>query len=224
MRLRSLICATTLVLTVTGFTTAGYATPITYQISGVASGNIGGTAFSNALVTLTATGNTAGVVTVFGGPFVAEALNTTKVTIQGVGTATITDPTEIFSSVIPIVPDTGLPNLPYVVIGRIDSPPDLESFTGIGFLGSSALLGYDLRTSIGPITAVPGGIGFNVHCGPGPDPCLSTTLGTLSFTANFSPTGVGTFSATTVPEPATLLLVGSGVAVLALRSRSRKRG
>lgn len=221
MRLSSLVRAATLALVTIGFATAAHADPITYQISATASGTIGATNFSNALVTLTGTGNTANIVSIFGFAFAAPI--TTTVTIQGVGTATITDPTEILSTAIPI--DFGAGLFPDVIFGRIDTPPALDSLTGIGAIGSNALLGYNLATSIGPITASPGGIGFPQLCGtPGHDPCLSTTLGTLRFNSNIDSGGQGTFTATLqpVPEPTSLFLMGSGVAALVSRSRLRK--
>jgi hypothetical protein len=224
MRSVSLVRAATLALVITGFSTAAHATPITFQLSGTASGTIGGTTFTDALVTLTGTGDTADIVSLFGFAFAAPI--TTAVTIQGVGTATITDPTEILSTALPVEIDEGAPILPYVIIGRIDVPPALDSFTGIGAVGSAALLGYNLGTSIGPITGA-GGIGFPRLCGTiGHDPCLGTTLGTLSFTSNFDLTDESTFSASLqpVPEPTSLLLVGSGLAVVFRRARARARG
>jgi PEP-CTERM motif len=224
MRLPSLLRGATLALVIAGFATAAYAGPITYQISSTASGTIGGTTFTNALVTLTGTGDTNNIVSVFGFAFAAPI--TTTVTIQGIGTATINDPTEILSSVIPVTIGN-LPTLPLVILGRVDSPPALESFTGIAVIGNAGLLGYNLATSFGPITTIPGSIGFIVPCGvAGSDPCLSTSLGTLSFTSNLIPTSQGTFSATVqpVPEPTSLFLMGSGIAALVGRSRVRRRG
>jgi hypothetical protein len=90
----------------------------------------------------------------------------------------------------------------------------LDSLTGIAFIGSTALLGYDLRTSFGPRTASPGGVGYPTgHF-------VHTTLGDLSFTSDFSPTTRGT-SAANVPEPSTLALMGLGV--LAVFRKARRR-
>jgi len=224
VRLPSIVCAATLAAIFAGPPHTADASQITYEFSSTASGTIGNTSFTNALVTLTGIGDTADVVSVFG--FAAAApLNLTTIAIQGVGTATITDPTEILSTKDPVSIE-GSPLLPFVILGRIDSPPALDSLTGIGFIADQALLGYDLTTSIGPITSV-GGIGFIKNCGQGGnDPCLATTMGRLSFASNFGPddSPVGTFSATLhpVPEPGSLLLVGGGVAAL-VRRRLRRR-
>jgi len=111
-------------------------------------------------------------------------------------------------------------------MGRIDAPPALDSITGIGLVRSNALAGYEGITSVGPITDE-GAVGFPVACStPGHDPCVHTTLGLLRFTANLTfpnpePT-LGTFTAT-VPEPATLFFLGSGMVALTLTSRRRAR-
>ena len=201
------------------------AAPITYQLSSVASGQIGAMTFTNAQVSLIGTGDTANVVafidpsipaSLFANPF-----STFAITIGGVGTAIILDPSAIWA-----LPDLipGFNPVPLVLFGRLDAPPALDSITGIGFFGDPALAGYDGTTAIGPITGI-GGIDFNPNCStPGNDPCLHTSLGLL----RFSPTeelGQGTFVATVapVPEPATLFLLGSGVAALVGRSRFRMR-
>ena len=140
--------------------------------------------------------------------------------IGGFGTATITDPTEIIATQIAISITTGFPVLPYVIFGTVDSPPSLESITGLGVTGNNALLGYNLTTSIGPITGV-GGVGYPTQL------IVHTTAGDLHFISNFGPTSQSTFSATlgqtAVPEPTSLLLLGTGIAAVAGRSRFRRR-
>jgi len=209
-----------LVVAMLSFAPNAHATPITYDISGVASGRIGATTFSSASVELTAIGNTANVTSLFSGTIFGNPFNTFTVTIGGVGTATITDLSEIWAFPAP----SGQSTVPVVVIGRVDKPPALDSITGIGFVGSNALTGYEGTTGIGPITDA-GGIGFPACSGPGQDPCIHTTLGLLSFSSNltFPPTTRATFVATLapVPEPTTLLLLGCGAAALIGLSRFR---
>jgi PEP-CTERM motif-containing protein len=217
MRL-SLSVYTALVVAILSLATNVHAAPITYEISGVASGTIGASTFTDALIELTGTGDTANVTSLLGGEVFGNPFNSFTVTIGGVGTATITDPSEIWA-----VPTSGPFSVPAVVMGRIDSPPALDSITGLGVVASNALAGYEGNTGIGPITDA-GGIGFPACSGPMEDPCVHTTLGLLSFTENLSttPTGQATFVAT-VPEPATLFLVVSGAAALVGRWRLRTR-
>jgi hypothetical protein len=220
MRSTSLIHRAALIVALVGIATVINASPIVYMESGFASGAIGGSAFTNALVQVTASGDTANVVTLTFGTitFYANLSSLTRVTIAGIGTATVTDASAVYSfpAAIDIDPSHSFPVLPYVVIGTLDSPPSLDSFTGVGVQGDNALLGYDLKTAIGPITGIPGGIGHSTDF-------INTSLGHLSFTANISPTAQGTFTATLVPEPMSLLLLGSGIAVLAGISRFRPR-
>lgn len=228
MKLSSLVCAGSVVATLF-LTSNAQAAPIIYEVFSVASGKIGATTFTTAQIGLMGTGDTANVVSLTDPsipfPIFANPLSTLTITIGGVGTATIADPPGIWSfpDLIP-----GFNPVPLVILGRIDHPPALDSFTGIGGVGNTALAGYDLTSAIGPVSGI-GGIGFDPACGtPFHDSCIQTSLGFLSFTSNTElDEGTGTFVATlaptAVPEPATLWLLGSGMAALVGRSRLRTR-
>src|SRR5437899_1497165 len=88
------------------FTPKAQATPITYELLSVASGKIGGTTFTGAVVDLIGTGNTDNVVSFVDPssslPFFANPFDTFTVSIGGIGTATITDPSAIWSYAQPI--------------------------------------------------------------------------------------------------------------------------
>jgi hypothetical protein len=216
MKWMSLINPLILTVALLGSASVAHANSITYTETGIASGMIGASSFTNALAQVTLSGDTANVVTLTDGS-VSINVNVstlTRVTIAGIGTATVTVPTAIYSFPTPVLIDPGLPVLPYVVFGTLDNPPAVDSFTGMGGLGSNSLLGYDLRTAIGPITGSPGGVGHPVGL------FVPTTLGNLSFTSDITPTMVGTFSAT-VPEPNSLVLLSFGIAGIAFRLRFR---
>jgi hypothetical protein len=216
------VCPAATILAVLGSIAVAQATPITYVETGVASGTIGASTFTNAAVQLTAIGDTSNVVTFTGEGIVVNANPATmSLVIQGIGTAAITQPTAIYSFPEPVQIDKNFPVLPYVIFGTLDAPPALDGFTGLGGNGDSAFLGYGLQTSLGPITAL-GGVGRT------PSQTVSTSLGTLTFTSDVTPHSEGTFTATvssvsSVPEPVSLVLVGSGLAALVGRLRLRAR-
>src|SRR5262249_45073106 len=111
------------------------AAPIKYEITSVASGKLGGTSFTNASVDLVGIGDTANIsdlsnIVIPGVVLFANPFSQFTVTIAGVGTATITDASEIwaFPAAVP-----GFSPAPLVIFGREDAPPALNSITGIGF-------------------------------------------------------------------------------------------
>jgi hypothetical protein len=92
---------------------------------------------------------------------------------------------------------------------------------GLGFSGHPGLNGYDLSTSIGPLTVpdpINAPLGFlNPTLGAG-----SFALedgGSVHFAGNTSLTFTANVTGGTVPEPATLLLVGVGLAAVAIGRR-----
>lgn len=144
----------------------------------------------------------------------AVNLGKTTVNVPGIGMGTLTDTFAVFASTIPIDPGSpGFPVLPYVAISLLDNPPSTATNVDVGIVGSGSLLGYDLRTPIGPITGFGGFV-------PDANP-IHTTVGNLVFTSTVLPTSQGTFVATTVPEPASLILMSAGLLAFATRLRPR---
>ena len=76
------------------------ATPITYTFRGTASGTLDATSFTNALLTVTATGDTSAVfANCFGNPGIfCFNPSPATITIGGIGSMTVTGPTYIFDN------------------------------------------------------------------------------------------------------------------------------
>lgn len=173
---------------------------VTYTESVTASGSLGSTTFSNALVTLTFAGDTSTVIPSF--QFFQTPPDTATVNVAGIGTATFTNSVYVY---------------------------DNQSFGGTGYAGfgdsfvvqtiiataNDIFMTYDLQSSIGPIS----GTSF-VHTD---GTTFATSLGKLAFT---SESGTSTFTAVvpnSVPEPSSLALCGMAALVGLCFARARGR-
>ena len=172
MKRLSLLPTVALVLAVV---TVARAEPIVYTMQATATGTLGQTPYTNALITLTFTGNTDDVTSA--GTLFQISIGTATVTVAGIGTATFTDKMAVtdvqFNSQIGF--------------------QDLTNSNDVLDIIDPAFASYQLRTSIGPIsTQAPfweTGIGYN------------TTRG--AFVISFIP-GNATFTAvtaSTTPSP-----------------------
>jgi hypothetical protein len=170
--------------------------PIVYTVQTTASGSLGGTPFSNALVTVSFTGDTSNVTG--GGGFFTNTVGTATVNVAGLGTATFTDSMEAFVNQTFVPPAAGIADT--TIGGSV-----LDTF-------NAAFATYDLRSFIGPLSGAP-------FINPGES--FPTNRG--GFILNSA--GNSTFQAAspTVPEPSTLALLALGGGALAGWRRWRKR-
>lgn len=216
-----------LLVAVFGFTTTSQAAPITYTFSGTASGQLGSSTFTNALVVFTSTADTTNVVAqnvdldgdgIIDVTYYANPSGLTSVNIAGLGFVTVFNPTAIyaFPPIPPAYIDPGeeLFLNPLTLLGTLDSPPALDSFTGLAAVSGTPLLGYNLATSFGPFTGT-GGVGYPQGL------FVNTSGGNLSFNSQFV-TQPTTFTAS-VPEPTSLSFLGSGILSLVGLARLRRR-
>ena len=156
--------------------------PIIYSISAYASGTLGGTPFTNALVTVTLTGNTANVVP-GPAPYTDTVANTGTaiVNVPGIGSAVFTEPTGIVDTLT----DNVL-GAPVVLIERLDQ----SGGTGILLQTGTPFLTYGLTTALGPVSGS-GGAASGSHM----TPHFATTAGDFTWAVGQSLTA-STFTAT----------------------------
>jgi hypothetical protein len=174
--------------------TAGFlnATTINYLDSFVASGFLGGTAFTDSLVTITLTGDTAKV---FGdAPDIVINTGSFTINVASLGTiANLTDSFELLDSSV------GGPAHSGAILFA-------DQTEGLGIIGSNdpAFGSYLLTTSIGPITD--SSIIYNSAA------AFRTNLGMFIIDS----AGPTTFTASLVPESATITLIVFGLGGLAV--------
>ena len=159
-----------------------------------ASGSLDGKTFTSQTVTLVLIGDTSNVVN-HGSGFLTDA-GTATVSVSGLGTDTFTDSMIVFN------------NQPLNTVGIEDlNTDDVLDVTNAAF-GS-----YALNTSLGPLSGASLGNSNSSY---------NTAGGSFKFTSPLNVDHPATFTASTssVPEPATLGLIGAGIGLLVLRRRN----
>ena len=179
--------------------TGASALPITYEQLVTASGSLGASDFTNALVTLTAMADTTEVAQLAGGAFRVQSSSAT-VNVMGVGFGTFTIPTVMF------VNQGG--STAGLYSGTLATPgPDILDIV------VAAIATYDLKTAIGPVS---GASIFNATA-------FATTAGNFNLTSAGTVTFTATLNQTAVPEePSTLALFTLSCVTLALWLQSRQ--
>lgn len=135
MRFRAIFAVAAML--VAGTFASANASPLTYKLTSMFDGSIGGTAVTGAMFTWTITSDTSLVGTSFPGVFDALALSDT-INVTGFGTLTPTGPSAFF-------------NVPSIAEEAFFSNATLG--TGIVF-GAPSLAGYFLTSSIGPTPVI----------------------------------------------------------------------
>ena len=166
---------------------------VTFTESGVVDGSLGASNFSNCLVSFTVTADTSNIIRPLTPGFFALVDATAEVTVEGIGTGSISGESDVFANA-------------FNQVGFGDAQFNLVYFSTT----SPALGGYDLDGSIGPATGSFASGGRYIETG----------LGELRITTDAYTTT--TFTATAAPEPSSLALCGiAGLVGLAI-ARSRR--
>ena len=181
------------------------AAPITYTETTVATGSLGATAFTDSLVTVRFTGDTAGIVSPMPG-FVANVAGVASVSVAGSASATFNAGGQ---SAIAFQGMSG------AGIGAQSRDPSVDQGGQTYILATTgpAFATYDLSGAVGPVT------------GPAvfrPGLAFSTTAGDFALTAAGPVTyAAAVAAASAVPEPASLALLGAGLFGISLGNRRK---
>jgi len=189
---------------------AALAGPITFTLTGNVTGTLGGTAFTNAAMTVTSVADTSNVFFIAPNNLYEVLAASSSISIAGLGTATFTDQTFWED-----------PNgSGDIIFGVPGGAGFFNGILGFGFLGVG-LESYNLESSFGPVS----GPDFEVAVF---DACenIPTTAGLLSIPQASNSSSVNgvittsiveTFTAVTgVPEPTPVVLLGSSLAFICL--------
>ena len=171
---------------------AALAVPITYIETATASGSLGGVAFTNAVITLTAEADTTNVSPPPGAPspslFIVNN-GFAAVDVAGLGGAAFTVPTQTFDN-----QGVGTPTPVAGMVALVNGPEGPEAYDILDAV-NSAFGSYDLATSLGPLSS---GSRVNLNIG------TPTSSGPFVIT---SQPPLVTFQAI-VPEPSSIAIGG----------------
>lgn len=179
-----------------------HADPVTYLFTGLASGNINGTAFTNKLLDITASGDTSGSTSFSqaGTTGFTNEVGNMSVLLSGV-TGAIGSSTDTY---------TVFDNQTNSVAG-ITNDTTYDSID----IAAPSFAGYDLTTDLGPVKATTSYLGFPI----------ATSFGTITLSSLKTPTFTAIVTPAPVPEASSvvslglLLTLGLGGVVVAARKR-----
>jgi PEP-CTERM motif len=178
------------------FALHAHADTVTYTETATVTGSLGGTPFTNATVTLSGTGETANITSIFTNIY--DLLLPVSVQVSGIpGTYTFTDFVQVAAN----------QNVSGAGFG------DVSVDLAILFTDASAFSSYNLASSIGPISGTPVGNPL-YHFPTTGGSLILNDVSSVSFQAVDQSPGV-------TPEPSSFALLGTGILALAGTARRR---